>query len=38
MSDWLQDLAVAIGPGQPLNIIAVHGFSVFLLLLYRVDV
>ena len=28
-SDWLQDLAVAIGPGQPLNILLFTGFIVF---------
>ena len=34
-ADWLQDLAVAIGPGQPLNILLVHGVHrIFLLLLY----
>jgi preprotein translocase subunit SecY len=28
-ADWLQDLAVAIGPGQPLNIILFTGFIIF---------
>ena len=28
-ADWLQDLAVAIGPGQPLNILLFTGFIVF---------
>ena len=29
-SDWLQDLAVAIGPGQPLNILLFTGFHCVL--------
>lgn len=33
-SDWLQDLAVAIGPGQPLNIILFTGFIVFFCFFY----
>ena len=33
-SDWLQDLAVAIGPGQPLNILLFTGFIVFFCFFY----
>jgi len=33
-SDWLQDLAVAIGPGQPLNIILFTVFIVFFCFFY----
>ena len=33
-SDWLQDLAVAIGPGQPLNILLFRGFIVFFCFFY----
>ena len=33
-SDWLQDLAVAIGPGQPLNIILFSGFIIFFCFFY----
>ena len=33
-SDWLQDLAVAIGPGQPLNIMLFTGFIVFFCFFY----
>ena len=33
-SDWLQDLAVAIGPGQPLNILLFPGFIVFFCFFY----
>ena len=33
-ADWLQDLAVAIGPGQPLNIILFTGFIVFFCFFY----
>ncbi len=33
-SDWLQDLAVAIGPGQPLNILLFTGFIVFFCFLF----
>lgn len=33
-SDWLQDLAVAIGPGQPLNIILFTIFIVFFCFFY----
>ena len=33
-ADWLQDLAVAIGPGQPLNIILFVGFIVFFCFFY----
>ena len=38
-ADWLQDLAVAIGPGPTAEHFVVHGvYCVFLLLLYGVDV
>lgn len=33
-ADWLQDLAVAIGPGQPLNIMLFTGFIVFFCFFY----
>jgi len=33
-SDWLQDLAVAIGPGQPLNILLFTVFIVFFCFFY----
>ena len=33
-ADWLQDLAVAIGPGQPLNILLFTGFIVFFCFFY----
>ena len=33
-SDWLQDLAVAIGPGQPLNIMLFTGFIIFFCFFY----
>ena len=33
-SAWLQDLAVAIGPGQPLNILLFTGFIVFFCFFY----
>ena len=33
-SDWLQDLAVAIGPGQPLNILLFTIFIVFFCFFY----
>jgi len=33
-SDWLQDLAVAIGPGQPLNIMLFTVFIVFFCFFY----
>ena len=33
-SDWLQDLAVSIGPGQPLNILLFTGFIVFFCFFY----
>ena len=33
-SDWLQDLAVAIGPGQPLNILLFTAFIVFFCFFY----
>jgi len=33
-SDWLQDLAVAIGPGQPLNIILFTAFIIFFCFFY----
>ncbi len=33
-ADWLQDLAVAIGPGQPLNIILFTGFIIFFCFFY----
>ena len=33
-SNWLQDLAVAIGPGQPLNILLFTGFIVFFCFFY----
>ena len=33
-SDWLQDLAVAIGPGQPLNILLFTGFIIFFCFFY----
>jgi len=33
-SDWLQDLAVALGPGQPLNILLFTGFIVFFCFFY----
>ena len=33
-SDWLQDLAVAIVPGQPLNILLFTGFIVFFCFFY----
>jgi preprotein translocase subunit SecY len=33
-SDWLQDLAVAIGPGQPLNILLFTSFIVFFCFFY----
>jgi preprotein translocase subunit SecY len=32
--DWLQDVALAIGPGQPLNIILFTGFIVFFCFFY----
>ena len=37
-ADWLQDLAVAIGPGQPLNIMLFTGFIIFLFLLHSTHV
>ena len=33
-SDWLQDFAVAIGPGQPLNIMLFTGFIIFFCFFY----
>ena len=33
-ADWLQDLAVAIGPGQPLNIMLFTGFIIFFCFFY----
>jgi preprotein translocase subunit SecY len=33
-ADWLQDLALAIGPGQPLNILLFTGFIVFFCFFY----
>jgi len=33
-ADWLQDLAVAIGPGQPLNILLFTAFIVFFCFFY----
>jgi len=33
-SDWLQDLAVAIGPGQPLNILLFTVFIIFFCFFY----
>jgi preprotein translocase subunit SecY len=33
-AEWLQDLAVAIGPGQPLNIMLFTGFIVFFCFFY----
>ena len=33
-ADWLQDLAVAIGPGQPLHILLFTGFIVFFCFFY----
>ncbi len=33
-ADWLQDFAVAIGPGQPLNIILFTGFIIFFCFFY----
>ena len=33
-ADWLQDFAVAIGPGQPLNIMLFTGFIIFFCFFY----
>ena len=33
-ADWLKDIAVAIGPGQPLNILLFTGFIVFFCFFY----